>query len=295
VLRVPLRNPTPLRRLQALSAETGAEIWVKDEGTAGARYGGNKIAKLELLLAGVKPGDTVLTWGPTGSHHVLSTAIYARERGASTTAVLFPQPDSTEARQQFEWIRAVCGRVIEVPRALVPVAIARERARGAHYLPAGGSNALGTLGAARIGAEIATAIDPVDEIVVPLGTGGTTAGIALGLALAGRADPVAAVDVSSAIFANRANVRRLVFSASRIIAADVSPRFEIVPFFRGAGYAAPSPEAAIAAQRARADGLELDPTYGAKAMAALLARVRPGRRFVFVQTASARPPNLAGR
>jgi 1-aminocyclopropane-1-carboxylate deaminase/D-cysteine desulfhydrase-like pyridoxal-dependent ACC family enzyme len=78
VLRVPLRNPTPLRRLQALSAETGAEIWVKDEGTAGARYGGNKIAKLELLLAGVKPGDTVLTWGPTGSHHVLSTAIYAR-------------------------------------------------------------------------------------------------------------------------------------------------------------------------------------------------------------------------
>jgi len=267
------------------------ELWVKDEGAAGAFYGGNKIAKLELLLADISPGDTVLTWGPVGSHHVLSTALYARKRGASTVAVLFPQPDSEQARRHFEWNRALCGRVIQVPRAMVPAAIARER-RGAHYIPAGGSNALGTLGAARIGFEIATEIDVVDEIVVPLGTGGTAAGLALGLALAGRVDPITAVDVSSSLFANRANLRRLVRSAGRIIAAEVTPRFEIVRGFRGAGYGAPTPEAASAAERARADGLDLDPTYGAKAMAALLARVRPGRRVVFVQTASARPPDL---
>jgi 1-aminocyclopropane-1-carboxylate deaminase/D-cysteine desulfhydrase-like pyridoxal-dependent ACC family enzyme len=291
VPRLPLRTATPLRRLDALSAATGAELWVKDEGAAGARYGGNKIAKLELLLAPLRPGDTVLTWGPTGSHHVLSTALYARECGAKTIAVLFPQPDSEEARRHFEWNRAVCARVLEVPRALVPAAIARERP-GKHYIPAGGSNALGTLGAARIGVEIATAIDAVDEIVVPLGTGGTAAGLALGLALAGRADPIAAVDVSSSLFANRANVHRLVRAAARIIAAQVTPNVEIVRGFRGAGYAAPTPEAAIAAERARADGLALDPTYGAKALAALLARVRPGRRIVFVQTASARPPDL---
>ena len=264
---------------------------MKDEGAAGARYGGNKIAKLELLLAGIAAGDTVLTWGPVGSHHVLSTALYARERGARTIAVLFPQPDSEEARRHAEWNRALCARVIEVPRAMVPAAIARE-VRGAHYIPAGGSNALGTLGAARIGVELAAAIDAVDEIVVPLGTGGTAAGLALGLALAGRADRVAAVDVSSSLFANRANVGRLVRGAARIIGANVSPSFEIVRGFRGEDYGAPTPEAAIAAERARADGLELDPTYGAKAMAALLARARPGRRVVFVQTASARPPDL---
>ena len=289
--RLPFRTATPLRRLDALSAETGAELWAKDEGAAGARYGGNKIAKLELLLASVQPGDTVLTWGPVGSHHVLSTALYARERGAKTIAVLFPQQDSTATRQHSEWNRAVCARVIEVPRAMVPAALARER-RGAHYIPAGGSNALGTLGAARIGAELAAAIDEVDEIVVPLGTGGTAAGLALGLALAGRSDPIAAVDVSSSIFANRANVGRLVRGAARIIAAKVRPSFEIVRGFRGPGYGAPTPEGAIAAERARADGLDLDSTYGAKAMAALLARVRPGQRVVFVQTASARPPDL---
>lgn len=292
--RAPLRTATPLRRLDALSAATGAELWVKDEGAAGALYGGNKIAKLELLLARISPGDTVVTWGPVGSHHVLSTALYARERGAKTIAVLFPQPDSEEARRYFEWNRALCARVIQVPRAMVPAALARAR-RGAHYIPAGGSNALGTLGAARIGVELAMAIDAVDEIVVPLGTGGTAAGLALGLALAGRADPITAVDVSSSLFANRANVGRLVHGAARIISAKVTPNFEIVRGFRGEGYGAPTPAAAIAAQRARADGLDLDPTYGAKAMAALLARVRPGRRVVFVQTASARPPDLAGR
>jgi 1-aminocyclopropane-1-carboxylate deaminase/D-cysteine desulfhydrase-like pyridoxal-dependent ACC family enzyme len=222
---------------------------------------------------------------------VLSTALYARERGASTTAILFPQPDSEQARQHFAWNRAVCARVIEVSRAMVPAALARER-RGAHYIPAGGSNALGTLGAARIGVELAMAIDDLDEIVVPLGTGGTAAGLALGLALAGRSDPIAAVDVSSAIFANRANLGRLVRGAARIIGAQVAPNVEIVRGFRGQGYGTPTPEGAIAAQRARSDGLDLDPTYGAKAMAALLARVRPGRRFVFVQTASARPPDL---
>jgi D-cysteine desulfhydrase len=291
VPRLPLRTATPLRRLDALSAATGAELWVKDEGAAGAFYGGNKIAKLELLLAHISPGDTVLTWGPVGSHHVLSTALYARERGARTIAVLFPQPDSEEARRHFEWNRAVCARVIQVPRAMVPAALAGAH-RGAHYIPAGGSNALGTLGAARIGVELAMAMEDVDEIVVPLGTGGTAAGLALGLALAGRADPIVAVDVSSSLFANRANVGRLVRSAARIISATVTPSFEIVRGFRGEGYGAPSPEAAIAARRARADGLDLDPTYGAKAMAALLARVRPGSRVVFVQTASARPPAL---
>jgi 1-aminocyclopropane-1-carboxylate deaminase/D-cysteine desulfhydrase-like pyridoxal-dependent ACC family enzyme len=267
---------------------------VKDEGSSGTRYGGNKICKLELLLADVHAGDTVITWGPTGSHHVLSTALYARERGADTIAVLFPQPDSEEARRNLEWNRKACARVIETSRALVPVVVARERrAARARYIPAGGSNALGTLGAARIGSELATEIEGnAAAIVVPLGTGGTTAGIALGLALGGRTDPVLGVEVSSALFANRAHVGRLVRSAARIVGADVAPRFEIVRGFRGAAYAAPTPEAAIAAERARADGLVLDPTYGAKTMAALLARVRPRERWVFVQTASDRPPDL---
>jgi D-cysteine desulfhydrase len=295
VPRIALRAPTPFRRLDGLSAATGADLWVKDEGGAGARYGGNKIAKLELLLAAIGAGDTVITWGPTGSHHVLSTALYARERGADTIAVVFPQPPSAEARQHLEWNRAVCAKVIESPRALVPAVVAWElRAAHARYVPAGGSNALGTLGAARIGFELASDLrDAVDGIVVPLGTGGTAAGLVLGLALAGRRDPVVAVDVSSAVFANRAHVGRLARSAARIIDVDTShARFEIVRGFRGLAYAAPTPEAAVAAERARADGLTLDPTYGAKAMAALLARVRPGQRIVFVQTASSRPPDL---
>ncbi len=238
----------------------------------------------------------MLTWGPTGSHHVLATALYARERGASTVAVLFPQPDSPEARRHLAWNRAACDRVIEVPRPLVPVVVARERAATrAHYIPAGGSSALGTLGAARIGFELAQQLgDRIDGIVVPLGTGGTTAGLLLGLALAGRMDRVLAVDVSSALFANRANVSRLVRAAGRTIGVDPSHLpFEIARGFRGPAYGAPTPGGALAADRAVADGLSLDPTYGAKTMAALLARVRPGQRWVFVQTASARPPELS--
>jgi 1-aminocyclopropane-1-carboxylate deaminase/D-cysteine desulfhydrase-like pyridoxal-dependent ACC family enzyme len=292
VPRVPLRAPTPLRRLDALSASTGAELWVKDEARAGSLYGGNKVAKLELILAAVGAGDTVLTWGPIGSHHVLATALYARERGADTVAVLFPQPISDEVARHHAWNRAACARVIETPRALVPAALARER-RGAVYVPAGGSNALGTLGAARIGFEIGREIDlPLDGVLVPLGTGGTAAGVAVGLSLAGRRERVVAVDVSSSLFANRANLRRLAHGAARLAGADAPIDLEIVRGFRGAAYGAPTADGAVATDRAAADGLALDPTYGAKAMAALLARVRAGERWLFVQTASAILPAI---
>jgi D-cysteine desulfhydrase len=297
VPHLPLRERTAFRRLDVLSDATGADLWVKDEGLSGTLYGGNKIAKLELLLANVGPGDTVLTWGPIGSHHVLATAIYARARGADTVAVLFPQPDTSEVRRHLGWNRAACARVIETTRALVPARVARElRGTRTHYVPAGGSNALGTLGAARIGFELAADLEgggAVDGVVVPLGTGGTAAGVVLGLAIAGRSDPVLAIDVSSILFANRTHIARLVRAAGRRIGAAASRSgLEIVRGFRGRAYGAPTPEAEIAAERARADGLALDATYGAKAMAALLTRVRPGMRMVFVQTASAQPPTL---
>ena len=56
---------------------------------------GNKVRKLEYLLA---DGDgPVVTMGAVGSHHVLATALHARQIGRSVSAVVFARPYDAHA------------------------------------------------------------------------------------------------------------------------------------------------------------------------------------------------------
>lgn len=284
--------PSPVIR----ATVDGAPIWIKHDGVNAPVSGGNKVRMLEFLLADVEPGDTVLTVGGEGSTHVLATAAHAARLGARTIALRWRHEMNPTALQ-------VAGRIAhEADAARVhrasPIAIAHAqwlRLTGhVHYVPLGASTPRGVLGMVNAGLELATQIRagvaPVPErVVVALGSGGTMAGLALGLAIAELDVAIVGVQVTPSIIANRSRVRALVARTARLITRMTGepvrrPAARLLGIARGAyggAYGRLVPSAAhAAAQLERATNIRLDQTYTAKAfsVALELARDRRGRR-----------------
>ncbi|MGH7530474.1 MAG: pyridoxal-phosphate dependent enzyme, partial [Gemmatimonadales bacterium] len=165
------------------------------------------------------------------------------------------------------------------------------------WIPGGGAHPRGVIGHLLATLELATQLDaarPPDAIVVPLGTGGTAAGIGLGVAWLGWQTRVIAVRVAPRLVANRWRTLRLAKMAARLLEARGLPfripqsaiRMEVLDGL-GRGYGHPTPTGARAEELAAQHGLRLDATYGAKAFGFLLQRaLRPAdlQRVVFWQT-----------
>ena len=82
--RLPLGlYPTPFYKLDAISAKYGRNIWIKRDDLCGVALGGNKVRKLEFLLADAKAQgcDTVFTTGGAQSNHAMLTAACAARLG----------------------------------------------------------------------------------------------------------------------------------------------------------------------------------------------------------------------
>ncbi len=282
--------PTPLERAPALARAAGvAELWLKREDHSG----GNKVRGLEFLLAGAGPDTVFVTVGGTGSTHCLATAEHGRRLGHRTVLAQFPQPESDASLA----VAAATSRAADVvirarSRLGLPWAVirawAQARRLGApRWIPGGGAHPRAVLGHLLATLELATQLDePPDTIVVPLGTGGTAAGIALGAAWLGWPTRVVAVRVAPRLVANRWRVLRLASGAQRLLANNAlsirNPQSAIVEVMDGlgAGYGHPTPAGERARELAAQHGLRLDPTYGAKAFAVL-----PGmQRVVFWHT-----------
>lgn len=205
---------SPVRRLSALEEHLGRPgLWLKDESRLGSKYGGNKVRKLEFVLADAlrKRASTILTFGGTGSHHCLATAIYARELGIRVAAVLLEQPQTDEVRRNLrllESLGARCLRAANLPWLIGQAAWLALRhtefglpPRHPYLLWLGGSTPLGCLGfvnaALELRDQIGEGLLPAPEaVLVPLGSNGTAAGLLLGLRLAGLDTAVVAVQVS---------------------------------------------------------------------------------------------------
>jgi D-cysteine desulfhydrase len=172
----------------------------------------------------------------------------------------------------------------------VPVAYAWalwQKARGATWIPAGGSSPLGILGHVNAGLELVAQIDaglvPIPStVVVPLGTGGTVAGLTLAFAIAQRGIRVVGVRVVPRLVANAAHVRRLIDGTARLIervtrAQVVRPSsdaLEVLHAEYGGAYGRETTTGRDAAERLRAaHDITLDATYSAKAFAQALTFV----------------------
>jgi 1-aminocyclopropane-1-carboxylate deaminase/D-cysteine desulfhydrase-like pyridoxal-dependent ACC family enzyme len=297
--------PTPVDRVQ-LPDQLG-DLWTKREDRSSRLYGGNKVRKLELLLAG--SSGPVITIGAIGSHHVLATALHARALGRDCIAVLVPQSRTDHAREVLELNLEACTEVFRLDR--LPRRLAREgrsaaaivlelarRHASSTIVPLGGSSPLGALGYVNAGLEIAEQVGAgscprPDAIYTPLGTGGTAAGLALGLTLAGFETEVVAVRVASRITGNERYLSLLAERTHRLLKrlgyrGTLPPlNLRVVHDAIGRGYGLPTAAGERAVELAREIGLPCETTYTGKALAALLAETAraSGRRVrMFLDT-----------
>lgn len=266
---------------------------MKNEGLYGTLYGGNKTRKLELVLAdcAARGKRTILTLGGTGTNHGLATAIYARAQGMKTVLVLMDQPETERVRRQLERMRRT-GATLHRTGGMATTALAAPwlvvRHRFPYVLWVGGSTALATAGIVDAALEFAAQVragevpEP-DDVVVALGSGGTAAGLLLGLRLAGLRTRVTAVDVAALPFGARMVrwlARRTLALLRRRGAELPDVRLDglrVEHGFLGGGYGHPTSEAEAACRLAHdTSGLELEGVYTGKAMAAL-AELRRGR------------------
>jgi D-cysteine desulfhydrase len=278
--------PSPVDRVTV----DGAEIWIKSDGLNAAVCGGNKVRALEFLLAGVASGDTIITTGGEGSTHVLATAMHARRLGARVIGIRWRHDMNHSAYRVADMIADECvsSRVYAGPtRALLAAQIAR-LTQQCRYVPLGGSTPLGVLAHVNAALELAEQIEngmlpKPARVVVPLGSGGTVAGLALGFAIAGLDTATIAVQVTPAIVANRFRLRRLISRTAQLIERTSGARVPGVPDrllgivrdVYGGAYGRRVTAAVSAARELEiATGIRLDDTYSAKAFAVALDLAR---------------------
>ncbi|MEO8623547.1 MAG: pyridoxal-phosphate dependent enzyme [bacterium] len=284
--RVDLRiGETPVERWTV----NGVSLLAKRDDLSAHTLGGNKVRALELLLADLRPDDTLLTVGPTGSTHALAVAHYGKRLGIATEVITWPQEvhDVAIATASRMARRARVTHVSSVAGAYVRAAVRRLHRR-VRWIPAGGSSPRGALGHANAALELIAQLArdglPVpDTIVVPLGSGGTVAGLLVGLAVADVHTRVVGVRVVPRSVGNRWHVLRLARLTRALLAqlaresippVDAS-RLVIEHGAYGGAYGRETSEARDAAQLLRASGgPRLDGTYSAKAFGYALARAR---------------------
>jgi D-cysteine desulfhydrase len=297
--------PTAIERI-AQPLPGGGELWVKREDQSGLRYGGNKVRKLEFLLPPLA-GQRVLTFGAYGSNHVIAASLYGQPLGIAVDAVLGPQPLSPRVRRALLAQLGAGARLWPCRSYLtVPLALLRAAARRplAHWVPPGGSSPLGNLGWWAGGLEIAAQVaaglaPPFDAVYVAAGSGGTAAGLLLGLGAASRQLVAVAVVPWPAL--SESGIRRQAAAAQALVARlhpapfrppPIGPQLRLYRQQLGPGYGLPTAASEQASRYAADCGLHLDPTYTAKCFAALLADAQAGRlsgrRVLFVHTYNGR-------
>lgn len=250
-----------------------------------APIGGNKIRGLEWLLGSVAPGDGVLTVGPRGSTHALATTRCAALLGARTTVVRWRQTMNPAARRVAALLQAEAN-VVDPPGgvagAYLAAAVMRVRPR-VHWIPAGGLTPIAVLGHVNAALELSEQVARGEcrlpaRVVVPLGTGGTAAGLALGFRIAELPIVTWAVRVVPKLLGRAARVLRLARGTERLLkrVADVPvPRvspgdIHIADDWYGGGYGNPLPLPQVE-PALEAAGVRFDDTYSRKALAAVAA------------------------
>ena len=298
--------PTPLTRLDRLSAKLDVNLYVKRDDFSGmSLFGGNKIRKLEYLLgdAVAKGCDTVFTYGATQSNHAMQTVTACRRLGLTPILYLnaYVQPDENDVRSNMLLDR-ILGAEMHIVESLPGETEAQTEARcfamgrehaarleaeghRCYDVPMGGASPVGSCGF--IGGYLEfvqqcddLGIDP-DFVYTATGTGGTLAGLTAGHRLLAKRARITAIAVSPKDAGYEARCAALGTQALRQLGS--AETLEAVDFTVDRGYFAPGYEqpnaAATEAIRllARTEGLLVDPVYTGKAFAGLLDHVRTGK------------------
>jgi L-cysteate sulfo-lyase len=287
--------PTPLEPAPRLAAALGLDrLWLKRDDLGGLGAGGNKVRKLEYTCAeALAAGATTLvTTGAAQSNHARLTAAAAARLGLRAVLVLAGEPpEATRGNLLLDGLAdAELVWAGDLPLDGMAEALDREAARvraaggTPHVIPLGGSTPESAQGYLACADEILAELPDVDRVVVAVGSGGTMAGLVAGLG-AGR---VLGVDVG-ALTDPAGTVAGFVAAMPGTTAVDPGDLW-IDRERVGDGYESLGPGAGEAlVLAARTEGVFLDPTYTARALAGLTAaaadgRVGGGERVVFLHS-----------
>ena len=299
-------RPTPIEKWDPPGLSGSLELWIKRDDLTGMTLSGNKVRKLEFLLAdAVEKGcDTIITCGGVQSTHGRATAVAAREVGIDSYLLL--RTPHTRVDPGLDG-NLLIDRLVHAQLRLITPAQYRQRAslmqaladelrgrgRKPYVIPEGGSNGLGSWGYLDAVGEMALQIEAsgqaFTDIVFACGSGGTAAGLSLGVQLSGLSMRVHAVNVcdDADYFHGRVNeIFAELGCSSR--SEDV---LDVIDGYVGRGYALSRPEELECIRDvAGRTGIILDPVYSGKAFFGLKNewagnpdRFR-GRRVLFLHT-----------
>lgn len=297
--------PTPLQEAPRLSHALGTPVWIKRDDLTGVGLGGNKVRKLEYLVADAleRGADTLVTGGGPQSNHAVLTALAGVRAGLSTRLVFYGEQPSEEARGnavladlagvQITWTgdsdRSSVDEGIEETAAEL-----REGGHRPYTIPRGGATALGCAGYVRASLELAQQLLDQElspsHVVVATGSCGTQAGLALGARWLQATYRVIGLTVSRPRDECLERIRKLGASCAELLELEVGELdLEVSDGYIGAGYGKPTPEGRAAMELvARTEGVVLDPVFTAKAMAGLRDLApRLGGPVVFLHTGGA--------
>ena len=304
--------PTPLEPCPRLSAHLGGpRIFVKRDDCTGLALGGNKVRKLEFVLAEAEAAgaDTLVSAGVIQSNHIRQTAAAAARRGLGfhgaiiTDRVPDPDPDYGESGNfLLDALFGMRARFCSVHDDRVAVMEAmmehlRQSGKKPYFVAYGASNLTGALGYVNFAGELAGQLHEHDlrpaALVHASGSSGTQAGILAGAAALPPELQIVGIDIDAEPDRVGADVTKLAHETAARLGHDVRRPIEVVGGFAGPAYGVVTAETIEAIELfARLEGLLLDPVYSGKGAAGLIGLIRQGRfeksdTVVFLHTGGA--------
>jgi 1-aminocyclopropane-1-carboxylate deaminase/D-cysteine desulfhydrase-like pyridoxal-dependent ACC family enzyme len=286
--------PTPLESAPRLAASIGLrELYFKRDDQSGLAFGGSKVRQLEFLVgkAVAEHAQVVVAYCSSSSNFARLTAA-ACARVGLVAELLVSGMNGESATANVRTAR-LCGAQIRPCDDLdangyirAALSIQREKAKvGARtfVMPFGGASAIGIVGYLEAFTECMRQLNgrgaQPDFIVLPVGSGGTLAGLCLGQKQCNSSIKLIGISVGPSVDELTEKCTALYNGAKRILGLSIPDCFDaqIEDSWVGGGYGVASNSSQEASKiAARSAGIVLDPYYTGKAMAALISKVCNG-------------------
>ncbi len=310
------RLPTPIQKLNSVSRRLGKEIYLWRDDLTGFMDSGNKLRKLEFLLADAlqKNCDWIITCGGPQSNHTRATAVVARQLGLDVSILTLPKPgydqdQTATGNLMFNQIFATHQVWLSYEEFqkrgstydfFLNAEADRVRALGRkpYIIPLGGSNVLGCFGYANAvnemvntWRELVSGSNAPDHLFCALGSAGTYVGLQMGLEEQRLTTELHGINVIGPMpipVQYVSNLRQSVLETYGI--EPHTQQSQMIDGYVGAGYSIASDEdLKFYINLARTEGVMLDPCYTGKAFQGMVTEVEKnpsayGKRILFLHS-----------